>query len=52
VLHWLIPKNLTSQEAEISGGSYPLAIVHETLSQKNNHKKRAGGVVQVIKASA
>jgi hypothetical protein len=42
---------LATQEAEIRRikiRSQPGEIVHETLSQKTHHKKRAGGVVQDV----
>jgi hypothetical protein len=42
---------LATQEAEIRGitvQSQPGQTVHKTLSQKNHHKKRAGGVAQGI----
>jgi hypothetical protein len=51
VSHWLTPVIPATQEAEIkriSVRSQPRQTVHETLSQKNHHKKRAGGVAQGV----
>jgi hypothetical protein len=42
---------LATQEAEIKRitvQSQPKQIVHKTLSQKQNHKKRAGGMAQGV----
>jgi hypothetical protein len=32
-------------------GSQPGQIVHETLSGKTHHKKRAGGVVEAVESN-
>jgi hypothetical protein len=48
---WLTPVILDTQEAEIRRSavrSQPRQIVRETLSLKNHHKKRAGGVTQGV----
>jgi hypothetical protein len=48
---WLTPVILATQEAEIrriAVRSQPWQIVHEALSRKTLHKKRAGGVAQGV----
>jgi hypothetical protein len=48
---WLIPVILATQEAEIkriTAQGQPRQIVWKTLYQNTQHKKRAGGVAQVV----
>jgi hypothetical protein len=48
---WRLTPIIATQEAEIrriAVQSQPWQIVHETLSWKTHHKKRAGGVAQGV----
>jgi hypothetical protein len=52
VAHACNPSYLGGKDQEDQGSKPDQEIVHETRSWKTHHKKRAGGVAQVVRAPA